>query len=94
MGGTGHRLAQPSQGLGVALAFEVMAERRVNLRGKVRHFRIQPRCGGLECDEMSRRIAVAEGVIGDQIQPSFEGSVEFFVQFKKVGHGANQTPTP
>jgi len=71
MGGTGNRLAQPSKGLSVALAFEVMAERRVDFREKIIHFGIQSCCGGLECSEMGRRIAVAEGVIGDQIQPSF-----------------------
>ena len=71
-----------------------MAERRVDLWGKISHFGIQSRCGGLECGEMGRRIAVAEGVIGDQIQSGFQGGVEFLVQFKKVGHGANQNPTP
>jgi hypothetical protein len=69
------------------LAFEVVTERRVGISRKAGNFGIQSLRGRLEGGEVGGGIAVAKGVVGDEIETGFHGVAEFLVQGGLVSHG-------
>jgi len=71
-----HPLGKPVESFGVALALEVVTEIWVGVRRQRCDERVKAGGGRFESGEMGGRIAVAERVIGHEIEAILDGSME------------------
>ena len=64
-----------------------MAECGVGVGREAADKRVELARYGFQCLQMSCCIAVAEGVVGHDIETGFDGGVEVFVQGGNIAHG-------
>lgn len=67
---------KPSEGFSVALTLQVVAKGRVRRSGQGCYERVQSGCRTLQSLQMGRRITIAKGMVGDNVQTGFHRSVE------------------